>query len=306
MSATTQCPTCDTRFKISQSQLEVHQGWVRCGRCQAVFDAKQTLQDDQPSPQLELLIQPDVIRQEPTEFALEPSAKPIEASPESLELNLAAPAAVESQEIVPQLAETNTATQQLADKPDNIEAAKPITLATKVNFVDISGEHAPPPAKKGSWLWLAGCLLLLMVLLVQAAFFFRVELSANQPGLKPFLISFCHLLRCTVPLPQKADLMSIESSDLEADPAQSGVIALNALLRNHAAYAQAFPYLELTLTDAQDKPLGRRTFHPAEYLKPGEVETSGLAANRELSVKLNLDTTDLKPAGYRLFLFYPQ
>jgi len=31
-----------------------------------------------------------------------------------------------------------------------------------------------------------------------------------------------------------------------------------------------------------------------------------LAANRELNVKLNLDTTDIKPSGYRLFLFYPQ
>jgi hypothetical protein len=30
----------------------------------------------------------------------------------------------------------------------------------------------------------------------------------------------------------------------------------------------------------------------------------GLASAREILVKLHLDTADLKPAGYKLFLFY--
>jgi hypothetical protein len=108
-----------------------------------------------------------------------------------------------------------------------------------------------------------------------------------------------------VPFPQKADLMSIESSDLEANPTQPSIITLNVQLRNHASYTQAFPNLELTLTDSQDKPLAIRTFRPMEYLKKEDDEKQGLAGNHELSVKLNLDTTDLKPAGYRLLLFYP-
>ena len=101
-------------------------------------------------------------------------------------------------------------------------------------------------------------------------------------------------------------MIGIESSNLEADPTQASVISLDVLLRNLASYTQAYPNLELTLTDAQDKPLARRTFRPAEYLKPDEDEKQGLTANRELSVKLNLDTTDIKPSGYRLLLFYPQ
>ena len=56
---------------------------------------------------------------------------------------------------------------------------------------------------------------------------------------------------------------------------------------------KAIPFLELTLTDAQEKPLARRVFHPAEYLGAGADEALGLAANREMNVKLNLDTTDL-------------
>ncbi len=35
----TQCPHCDTVFQVSDEQLQVAQGRVRCGRCQGVFDA---------------------------------------------------------------------------------------------------------------------------------------------------------------------------------------------------------------------------------------------------------------------------
>ena len=283
MSTSTQCPQCSTRFKVSQEQLDAHQGMVRCGRCQAVFNAVQYLHDDQPSPQLDLLIAPDKVRQASAEIAAEP-----------------APATHEGFDF-------NHITQARAKEPDQTELAEPVTLAQRIAFVSNLDVPPPKPVKKTlRWPWFVGCLLLLTVLLAQAAYFFRVELAASLPGTKPALTTYCGLLQCTVPLPQKADLMSIESSDLEADPAQASVITLNALLHNRAAYTQAYPNLELTLTDAQDKALARRTFRPIEYLKSGEDEKQGLAANRELSVKLNLDITSLKASGYRLFLFYPQ
>lgn len=293
MSDTTQCPTCNTRFKVSQTQLDAHQGLVRCGRCQAVFNATEYLQDDQPSPQLDLPIAPEA----PRSTFVDTAAEPFPATQEKLDLSLAESARPEQQDI-----EQQDTKLQNNNEPDEL-----IKLAQKISFADSSDVTSLESAKeKLTWPWIVGSLLLLIVLLAQAAYFFRVELAANQPGLKPVLNSYCRMLQCNVPLPHKADLMSIESSELEADPAQASVITLNALLRNHASYSQAYPDLELTLTDAQDKPLARRTFRPGEYLKPGEDEKEGLAANQELSVKLNLDTTSLKPSGYRLLLFYPQ
>ncbi|MEG0937566.1 MAG: DUF3426 domain-containing protein [Comamonas sp.] len=44
MSQVTRCPSCGTRFKVVADQLRISQGWVRCGRCQSVFDASQDLQ----------------------------------------------------------------------------------------------------------------------------------------------------------------------------------------------------------------------------------------------------------------------
>ena len=157
--------------------------------------------------------------------------------------------------------------------------------------------------KAAYWLWLAGSSLLFLVLLAQVLYFQRVEIAARLPGLKPLLTAYCDLLQCSIPLPQKAELMSIESSDLEADPQQENVITLNALLHNRAPYTQAYPSLELSLTDLEDRVVARRTFTPSEYLKTGEDEKKGFAANREIIIKLRLDTADIKPAGYKLFLF---
>ena len=283
MSAITQCPECNTRFKASQSQLEAHQGMVRCGHCQATFNAMQNLYDEQPSPQLSLL-----------------------TDDEALEENYVAATAI---------AEESSG-----------ETSSPLTLTQQFSVVktaDATAKTGGTAQTKLYWLWLVGAIFFAVVLLAQASYFFRVEIAARLPGIKPTLRSYCAWLKCTIPLPKNADLISIESSDLEASPTQSSLVDLNVILRNRAPYTQAYPNLELTLTDITDQVLARRNFLPAEYLKadedkklgedekPGEEkkqsedEKQGLSAGREISIKLHLDTTDLQPTGYRLFLFYP-
>lgn len=44
----TQCPECDTAFRITQAVLQQAGGKVRCGRCGAVFNALQWLSEDLP------------------------------------------------------------------------------------------------------------------------------------------------------------------------------------------------------------------------------------------------------------------
>lgn len=45
MSLATRCTSCGTVFRVVQDQLRVSEGWVRCGRCQAVFNALEALFD---------------------------------------------------------------------------------------------------------------------------------------------------------------------------------------------------------------------------------------------------------------------
>ena len=188
--------------------------------------------------------------------------------------------------------------------PDSkLAVLQPMTLAEQVAIVqdEIEGELQ---TKSHYWPWMLASLALLLVLIGQAAYFFRADLAAQFPAMKPSLVEYCKLLKCSLPLPQHADLISIESSALQADPANETQITLNALLRNRAHYAQAFPNLELTLNDVQDTPLARRVFKPSDYLQPGEIEATGLQPDHELNIALHLNTTNIKPSGYRLVLLY--
>ncbi|MDD5383358.1 MAG: zinc-ribbon and DUF3426 domain-containing protein [Gallionella sp.] len=318
MGGTTLCPHCNTRFRIAEAQLESHHGMVRCGHCLQAFDARPEFIPDQPDPQLEL-----PMLEEPAAPAAELPAEAVEGT-ESVEENGLVEEAASAEEtgLIVAIPSADEAAAE-AEPPEtpyndqldfNPPAAavvepdeQPMTLAEQVAIVqdEDEGDQPSAPAYR-RWPWAIAAFLLLLVLFAQAAYFFRVDLAARLPGLKPALTGYCKLLGCSVPLPQKPDLMSIESSDLEADPTHVNQITLNALLRNRAPYAQAFPNLELTLNDTQDKPLARRIFKPKDYLPPLENEQTGLLPNRELSVKLYLNTADLRPIGYRLVLFYPQ
>jgi predicted Zn finger-like uncharacterized protein len=297
MDGTTLCPHCDTRFKIKLLQLEAHQGWVRCGHCLQPFDARIDFLPDSPHPQLELAILDVVARQTTT---------PETQFPDTLQPFLDTDAA--SQKVQTTQSVSKPYTQQKAleklsenTQPETLEI--PPTLAEQVLVV--TGDKGSPKPRRYSWV--APILLLLSTLLLfgQLAYFFRDDIAARLPVSKPFLMVYCDVLHCVVGLPQKSELMSIESSALETDSVNSNQVILTALLRNRASYPLAFPHLELTLNDKQDKAIARRTFKPADYLPSGENEKTGVLANHEVNLRIRLDISDLDPNGYRLLAFYP-
>lgn len=275
MTAVTQCPECGTSFKITEAQIVAHDGLVRCGRCHVVFHAHDPVFDDEPSPQLNL----------PIEF------EPLAELPGLTHENKSA------------LGQTDL--KPIHDEPKL--GGKPKSLAEQIEFIEeLTDEIKQHPPRRRDWKPFLMALLLSLTLVAQFVYFFRVEITARLPGLRPLLTHYCNLLSCSIGLPQDIQQLVIESSDLESDPKLGNIITLHALLHNRAAYAQTYPSLELTLTDMQDLAVARKIFHPANYLKTETEENQGIAANRDLEISLHLDTTDLNPAGYRLFLFYPQ
>lgn len=165
--------------------------------------------------------------------------------------------------------------------------------------------QAPRPRYRVVW-GLAG-LIALGLLLVQLAYFYRTELAVLVPQTRPFLAEGCRILECELRLPRRPDLLSIESSDLQADPRRASLIVLNAVIRNRAPFAQEHPALELTLTDASEKPVVRRVLRAEDYLARAtrEALAQGLAPGAETVLRVHFDTGGLRATGYRLYLFYP-
>jgi hypothetical protein len=151
--------------------------------------------------------------------------------------------------------------------------------------------------------WVAAVLAL--ILAGQGVFHFRGELAILAPGLRPILETFSHLVGGPLPLPRHAEQVSIEASDLQTDLARGRLLVLNTTLRNKAPYGQAYPSLELSLTDTRDRVIARRIFSPQDYLPAEAAVLPAFQPNADVAVRLWLEAGDLGAAGYRLFVFYP-
>ncbi|NOT82771.1 MAG: DUF3426 domain-containing protein [Gallionella sp.] len=315
MLGTSICPHCKATYEIGETQINAHLGLVRCETCLELFDFRISYVPAHHDPQLEMPLSEDhpAIKLHSSEDRIYDALAAarqreifgdeewVEARDDGIEFAVADDIHEPMEEVQPseQLIEPTITHEPLAENAllSGIEIEDPVDIPPDI-------EYAFAKKSYRVWPWTAGVCLTVLTLLFQGAYFFRVEIAAHFPPSKPALEAACRVLECTVDLPQQADLMSIESSSL-ADTPQKNVV-LSALLRNHAGYAQAFPSLELTLTDGRDQPVASRLFKPVDYLPPAENETIGLLPNRELNLKLYLDTADIKPSGYRLLLLYPQ
>ncbi len=165
-----------------------------------------------------------------------------------------------------------------------------------------------PHSRRATWLWGAAALLAALAIAIQFAYRFRAELAAAAPEVREALRSLCRPVGCEVALPRRPELMSIDSSELQADSRREGLIVLNAVIRNRARFPQDYPALELTLTDEADRPVLRRVLAPRDYLEQArgeELMRQGIAGGTEAALRVFLDTSRTRATGYRLYLFYP-
>ncbi|MDP2795163.1 MAG: DUF3426 domain-containing protein [Sulfurisoma sp.] len=294
----TRCPSCATTFRITPEQLKARQGRVRCGQCQDVFNALETLIEE--AAQAAAVVAAEASATEPPAIAPD-----ITSAPEPAPL---APVAVPPGPTFSAGPDTAASIQE-PDPPTTttqaVETSGPETLVDYEPAFDTFTAEEPP---RRAWPWVLGALLALLALALQATHHYRVELAVLLPEAKPALLAACEIAGCDLPLPRKADLVAIESSDLHPDPANAAQLQLVATLRNRAPFAQEYPHLELTLTDTADKALLRRVLAPADYLpKPANAKSAapGFAANSDLALALTLEVKDLAPVGYRLYVFYP-
>ena len=80
MSLATCCTACGTVFRVVQDQLKVSEGWVRCGRCDEVFNALEGLfdleRDAPPEPSGPVPLAPPGGEPAPFSDSLGPASKP--------------------------------------------------------------------------------------------------------------------------------------------------------------------------------------------------------------------------------------
>ncbi len=319
------CPHCQTHFRVTAEQLKIRQGKVRCGACQEVFDALDSLSDEAPVLQGAPVVPPAAeseSRRSP-DGTVEPLAAIVTlesipaaanessdspAEPEPAQEPEPEPESVPEPETVPVPAPTPEpeSEPEAEPKPEAEPESEPAPEPENPAAVEPAAEEwapvpaVPTPARR--WPWVIGSVALLLVAAAQLAYIFRTELAVVAPELRPALLAGCELIGCTLPRPVKPELVGIETSDLA--PEGNGLL-LTATLKNRAPFEQDFPHLELTLTDTQDAALVRKVLTPADYLPAGQDAAQGFAARGEVAIRLTLTADDVPAVGYRLYLFFP-
>ena len=321
MSLATRCTECGTVFRVVQDQLKVSEGWVRCGRCSAVFNALENLCEldaegaEPPRSQVHEAPAQDLPghahahahalaeadEHEPTRPFIDSVAPPpppefaSDSLPPMADDGLPAAIVSFSSESLPDDEPPLRAPPVAPPAPAAGLAAGPAAP----QFVR-AAERAAFWRRPGVRLGLAAASVLLgATLLLQLAMAGRDWLAAHVAGTRPFLTAVCGLASCRIEPLKRIAQLSVDSSGLTRLDSLSAY-RLSVVLRNRADIAVAVPALDLSLTDGSGQLVARRVLRATELGLPPVIE-----AGQELPLQALLATGERHVSGYTVELFYP-
>lgn len=255
----TQCPYCETNFRITKTQLDAADGFVRCGICQQVFNAIELAgqQKNQPS-----LSDAETANTTPLDensrhseySALQPPAEKISAA-----INESA------------LSDEAQSTKETFDffHEDGNEAAPNVVPNTFRNK-----DRKQSKSLITTTLWSIGTLLLSASLVVEYAWFNRNQLS-QRPELQTVVKKLCQRFECknfSMRNPAKIELVT---RNIYSHPNEKDALMVNVTMKNNARFAQPYPIIQIDFSDIRGGNVAARRFFPDEYM-PMQNDTEAL------------------------------
>lgn len=314
-------------FKVVPDQLRISEGWVRCGKCEEIFDASAHMQEavvpvagaadapDQEMAPFEGALAA-AMASETRKADKRTGKKPVAEAPAQpvvhdvdLDLELHEPQGDTVLEPVsgPGLLPDGSA-YGVTGRAEPVFAAEtePVPRASATAELSFM-RGAPRPSRWHRPLvratLLVICLLLVLGLALQLLVQERNQLVVREPGLRPLIEEVCLLLDCQIEPLREIESVVIDSSAFSK--IKGDLYRLSLTLKNNAPVDLAMPAIELALTDTLDHALMRRVFQPEELgVKSGVIPA---AAETQATLVLTIKTNGSgeRVAGYRLLAFYP-
>jgi predicted Zn finger-like uncharacterized protein len=254
----TQCPECLSVFALNATTLGRSRGDLLCACCGTRFNALATLVENLPD-------QPFV--------RLESHAAT--ASPVMLEEPIYPPQPAPTVLPTPEdpLPAVTHATLAHEDFSQLVFTPRPAKAARRRRKPP-SYRHLRRPSPHRGW-WTAACVILLLLLTGQLAWAER-EFLITQPTTGHWLRAGCAALLCTLPLAAAPERLQVVDSNVQGYPGTAHALLISARIRNTAAFAQPYPMLVVTLSDANGKRLAMRRLRPSEYQDDAQALRRGL------------------------------
>jgi predicted Zn finger-like uncharacterized protein len=163
---------------------------------------------------------------------------------------------------------------------------------------DIRLVHIPRPQPLKTAAWILAAFVLVGGTLWQAKTYYLGSLS-QVSALRPHLDSLCDIFSCSIPPRRAFNLIDLVGTSVNTHPETPGALRVSVNLVNQADFEQAYPPLEITLSDKNGRVVGRRTYLPEEYLADG---ASLLVPKVVQEVDLDLAQPSENAVGYEIQL----
>jgi len=282
----TQCPECLSVFSLDAHTLAQAHGHVVCGHCDASFDSIATLTAQLP---------PEPFRELPIN---DPAYQP-----PRIDLVVYRP-----QPLPPAVIDAVLTDQDAALEPATLEedfsqlVFAPRFVRQKVSKQCRRSQRRADKQRKRAtgerhWPWVVAGLVLLLGLGAQLAWAKR-DLLIRDPIVGGWLREACSQLGCELPLIAAPQQLRLLASNVQAHPSVSGALMISASVRNDAIFAQPFPVLTVTLSDAQGQRIAMRRLQPREYLDDTTILRHGLAPGASAALLLEVEDPGDKAVAF--------
>jgi predicted Zn finger-like uncharacterized protein len=272
----TQCPHCRTRFRVTQSQVDTADGFVRCSVCKQVFNALEVA--EQHEPQKSLHSQAHVVNAHDeivtgTDAGTDDIQTAAHYTPADADEVLADERTQEKSDIdAPDISKTSATDTQRKDAYDffDEDSSESRPHVVPESFKDPYLSRTP--GLISSLLWGVGILLLTATLLVEYAWFNRDQLNRISQ-LKVWTEKLCQHIECkdiSMRAPEKIELIS---RNVYSHPNEKNALMVNVTMKNTADFAQPFPIMQVNFSDVRGGDVAARRFLPTEYL-PEEIQSN--------------------------------
>jgi predicted Zn finger-like uncharacterized protein len=327
MSLATRCTHCGTVFRVVQDQLKISEGWVRCGRCNDVFNALEGLFDLERESPPEWQGQPgqggpevvgDIPQEPPSDPFLvermeeqifgrkrsgEPAGTSAKAAPRKTRVELplrGADIALEPPDPREPMRYDPELRPDPRDMPD-IDLARIETLDDEPPGFVRQAMHEER-WRRSPQRWALGGLgvLLALALGAQWVLHFRDYVSARWPAATPVLSSWCATLGCTIQPLRRIESITVDASAL-TKVGTGDAFRLSLTLHNRGDLPLAMPAVDLSLTDVSGVLVARKALDPKDF----RVARPVLAPQSEQSLQVVLSAGNPRVAGYTVEIFYP-
>lgn len=148
-------------------------------------------------------------------------------------------------------------------------------------------DEVQQPRHRGRWLVVA--VLLIVVALAQAAWFYRDTLYERFPQLLPWAEKLCERIDCQVYRQRLLSEFELLNRDVRVHPVYQDALLVNATIAHRAGRRQPYPRLQLALFDTEGEPLAYREFAPEDYLDSSLPVSAGMPTDTPVHLVLELN-----------------